>query len=204
MLPDYEINPKKPLLEKLMPYIEFIILLIIIQSVVTLFTAEAAEEEPVRFRLLAHSNATVDQQMKKEIQQEIQPLIEYAVAISTTRQELDDNLAALEVEILEKASAIAKDVPVSLERTAALFPPKRSGLVIHPQAAYDAYILTIGSGRGDNWWCALFPKICFPDTADGEKDKDSAKVQEEELIQEKEEEEKVTFFVWEWIKGLFA
>ena len=160
---------KRPLFEKLMPYIEFIIILIIIQSVVSLFTTGAAEEEPVRFRLLAHSNAPADQQMKKEIQREIQPLIENAVAISTTRQELDDNLAAIEAEILEKATFNRTRYSGTLERTAALFPPKRSGLVIHPQAAYDAYILTIGSGRGDNWWCALFPKICFPDN-NNEKD----------------------------------
>ena len=75
--------------------------------------------------------------------------------------------------------------PITLERKEALFPPKRSGLVIHPQATYDAYILTIGSGRGDNWWCAIFPKICFPDKRE-------------------DEEEKVTFFVWEWIKGMFS
>jgi stage II sporulation protein R len=194
MLPDYEINPKKkPLFEKLMPYIEFVIMLIIIQSVVTLFTAGQPEDDSIRFRLLAHSDAPADQRMKQEIQQVIEPLIANAVATSGSRQELAANLAELEGKILEVASEISNGIPVSLERTAALFPPKRSGLVIHPQAAYDAYILTIGSGRGDNWWCALFPKICFPDKKDSEPEEEVEK-----------EDEKVTFFVWEWIKGLFA
>ena len=63
----------------------------------------------------------------------------------------------------------------TLERTEALFPPKRSGLYIHPQAVYDAYILTIGSGRGDNWWCALFPKVCYPDEKDANVEKQAKK-----------------------------
>ena len=70
---------------------------------------------------------------------------------------------ALESEILEIANSMSNGATISLERKEALFPPKRSGLFISPQATYDAYILTIGSGRGDNWWCAMFPKICFPD-----------------------------------------
>ena len=94
-------------------------------------------------------------------------------------------MAALENTILEIASSMANGRDVTFERVEALFPPKRSGLFIHPQAMYDAYILTIGSGRGDNWWCALFPKVCFPD-------------------KEEKSEEKVTFFIWEWIKGIFS
>ncbi|CAM3135498.1 stage II sporulation protein R [Filibacter tadaridae] len=186
MLQDYEIIKTKTRLEKVMPYIEFIIVLIIIQSLVTLFTTGPVDEESIRFRLLAHSDAPADQQVKEAIQREIAPLINNAVNKSQTKEELGDNLAALETSILEVANSMANGMTVTLERSDALFPAKRSGFVVHPQAAYDAYILTIGSGRGDNWWCALFPKLCFPDKT------------------EKEEEEEVTFFVWEWIKGLFA
>ena len=185
MLTDYEIIRKTTIFNKVMPYIEFIFVLIVIQSILTLFTAGPAEDDAIRFRMLAHSNAPVDQQVKVAIQQQIEPLINEAVTSSVSKQELVDNLAALESTILETANALANGQTISLERTKALFPAKRSGLVIHPQATYDAYILTIGSGRGDNWWCAMFPKICFPD-------------------QQEKEQEKVTFFIWEWIKGLFS
>ncbi|MEK5039960.1 stage II sporulation protein R [Sporosarcina sp. FSL K6-3457] len=184
MLTDYEII-RKTTINKVMPYIEFILVLIVIQSILTLFTAGPTEDDAIRFRMLAHSNAPVDQQVKRAIQQQIEPLINEAVTSSLSKQELVDNLVALESTILETANALADGQTISLERTKALFPAKRSGLVIHPQATYDAYILTIGSGRGDNWWCALFPKICFPD-------------------KQEKEEEKVTFFIWEWIKGLFS
>ncbi|MBO0588744.1 stage II sporulation protein R [Sporosarcina sp. E16_8] len=185
MLTDYEIIRKKTIGQKWLPYIEFIIMLIIIQAFIAVFMTVTEEEDAIRFRLLAHSNAPADQQIKISIQHEIQPLIENAVNTSRTKKELGDNLLALESEILEIANTMSNGTAISLERKEALFPPKRSGLFISPQAKYDAYILTIGSGRGDNWWCAMFPKICFVD-------------------KKEEEEEKVTFFVWEWIKGLFA
>ena len=186
MLPDYEIKRTTTMIEKIMPYIEFILILIILQTSISLFTSGPSEEgEAIQFRVLAHSNTTSDQEIKAEIQREIEPFIEKAVATSQTVEELGKNLAEIEGEILDIANSISKDVPVTLKRTDALFPPKRSGFIVQPQATYDAYILTIGSGRGDNWWCSLFPKVCFPD-------------------EKENSDEKVTFFIWEWIKGLFS
>lgn len=185
MLQDYEIIRTKSKTGKWLPYIEFVLILIILHSALALFMGEGEEEASIRFRLLAHSNTEADQAVKSEIQREIEPLIQEAVSTSQTVDELGKNLEALEGKIKEIAHSIAKDVPVTLERTDALFPAKRAGFVIHPQAKYDAYILTIGSGRGDNWWCSLFPKVCFQD-------------------KQEESEEKVTFFIWEWLKGLFS
>lgn len=184
MLQDYEIKRTEQSATKWMPFIEFVLILIILQSAIALFTG-GQTEETIQFRLLAHSNTTADQLIKQEIQQKIEPLIENAIAISRTTDEIGDNLAMIEPKILEIANSIEKKQPITLERKAAVIPPKRSGFAIQPQATYDAYILTIGSGRGDNWWCSLFPNICFPD-------------------KEEEEDEKVTFFIWEWIKGLFS
>lgn len=183
MLPDYEIKQKA---SRMIPFAEFILILIMIQGILGLFTGEESTEDTIRFRLLAHSNSAADQAIKEEIQLHIQPLVENAVNNSTSKEELGEILAALEPTILHIATAIAGEQVVTLERKEALFPAKRSGFVIHPQSEYDAYLLTIGSGRGDNWWCALFPKICFPEE------------------KEKKEEEKVTFFLWEWITGLFS
>lgn len=189
MIQDYEIKRKRPTIERVMPYAEFVLILIILQCILSFFTGSVtAEEETIRFRLLANSNTVADQLIKEEIQLQIEPLINQAVATSTSKKELGNNLAAIETTILDIATSIAGETAVVLERKEARFPAKRSGFIIQPQADYDAYVLTIGSGRGDNWWCAMFPRICFPDKVESEV----------------AEEEKVTFFVWEWIKGLFS
>lgn len=187
MLQDYEIITQSTRqTSRLMAVVEFILVLFIIQSALMLFTGQAEQEEEIRFRILSHSNTTVDQQLKEEIRLVIEPMIHQAMSEATSKAEIVENLEALEATILQTATSMADGQDVKFERTAALFPPKRSGFVISPQAPYDAYILTIGSGRGDNWWCSLFPKVCFPD---------------KEV--EKQEEEKVTFFIWEWIKSWF-
>lgn len=187
MLTDYEIKPKTTIIEKVIPYIEFALILIILQAVILLLSDGQGEDEAIRFRLLAHSNTQADQEMKQEIQREIEPLIKNAVTNSHTTKELGDNLAALEGKLINIASSLSDGMPVTLERTQALFPAKRSGFIIHPQNFYDAYVITIGDGRGDNWWCALFPKICYSEE------------QEAEVV-----DEKVTFFIWDWFKGLFS
>ena len=187
MLQDYEISTQSTRqTSRLMTVVEFILVLFIIQSALMLFTGQAEQEEEIRFRILSHSNAPADQQLKEEIRLVIEPMIHQAMSEAASKAEIVENLEALEATILQTAKSMADGQDVKFERTAALFPPKRSGFVISPQAPYDAYILTIGSGRGDNWWCSLFPKVCFPD---------------KEV--EKQEEEKVTFFMWEWIKSLF-
>src|SRR6185437_7163373 len=121
MLPDYEIKRTTPIMDKLMPYIEFIIVLIIIQSIIMLFTGGAKEDDAIRFRLLAHSDAPVDQRIKRDIQREIKPLIEQAVFNSKSNKELVHNLALLESTILEVATSMSNGRAVTLERTVALF-----------------------------------------------------------------------------------
>lgn len=192
MLQDYEITnlQSNKWMDRLVAVGEFILVLFLIQSALLLFSGQAEQEEEIRFRILSHSNAPADQELKEEIRLVIEPMIHQAISQAESKSEIVDNLEAIEAKILQTAKLMAKGQDVSFERTAALFPPKRSGLVITPQAPYDAYILTIGSGRGDNWWCSLFPRVCFPD-----KDVDKTV--------DKAEDEEVTFFIWEWIKSLF-
>lgn len=181
MLPDYEIHKRQ---DKRIVFIEFILILLIFQSAIFLLMSPE-NDEAVQFRILAHSNTVKDQMEKDEVQQEIMPFIENVIDEAETPAEAVDNLDRLESTIIKRAEAIAPDQVISFGREYTAIPPKRSGFFIQPQGNYNAYVLTIGSGRGDNWWCALFENICFPE-------------------QEEKEEEKVTFFIWEWIKSLFT
>lgn len=184
MLQDYEI--KKPT-DKRITVLEFILLLLIFSSAITLFSG-MPKEDAIQFRILAHSNTKEDQAKKVEVYEAIMPILQHTIETAQSNDELVDNLKKVEPEIIRRANSIVQDQKITFERKSALIPPKKSGFYIQPQAHYDAYILTIGSGRGDNWWCSLFPNICFP----------------EEEIEEEDEDEKVTFFIWEWIKGLFS
>lgn len=180
MLQDYEI--KRPT-DKRITILEFILVLLIFHSATMLFFS-TPNEEAIQFRILAHSNAKEDQSDKEKVYEAIQPLLQQTIENSKSIDELVDNFREIEPIVISRAQSIVTDKEITFKRINALIPPKKSGFYIQPQAEYDAYILTIGSGRGDNWWCSLFSNICFPD--------------------EEKEDEKVTFFIWEWIKDFFS
>ena len=193
MLPDYPQFAQQPILttepthkwrKKAIALIEFLLILVMLQAILTLFQ-EHTSEEPIRYRILAHSDAPADQAVKIRIQQAIEPMIAGAIARSATEEQLLSELESLEAEMLAAANLHSLNRTVTLERKNALFPAKRVGFEIYPQDVYEAYVLTIGSGRGANWWCSIFPKVCYP---------------EEETV---ESEEEVKFFVWEWITSWF-
>lgn len=57
------------------------------------------------------------------------------------------------------------DVDIKLEKS--WFPRKSYGDVSLPPGFYDAVVVTLGGGEGKNWWCVLFPKLCFTAPEDG-------------------------------------
>ncbi|MBY0221145.1 stage II sporulation protein R [Sporosarcina aquimarina] len=188
MLQDYTIKKQPTKTSKLIASIEFILVLLAIQGVLLLFNQEIPTSEVAQFRILANSNTAEDQRIKQEVQKKIAPLLDQAISQSTTQQQLHDRLQHLGPTIEQLAGEYANGSAVTFEHKAALIPPKRIGFAIQQQDVYDAYILKIGKGKGDNWWCALFPKVCYP----------------EEATVTETEEEPVKFFVWEWIKSWFS
>lgn len=189
MLVDYDIE-REPKKESIIPFIQFLLMIVFIQCLVYVLpnwmTSSAVEvdEETLRFRVIANSNSDHDQELKQEILLSIQPLLNEAIH----SENIQSSLVEIEEEIARKASSIAgaEGETISFGRKQALFPPKLLGAALYPQNYYDAYVLTIGSGRGDNFWCALFPNVCYPEQ------------------KQEEETEKPKFFVWEWLQNIFS
>lgn len=189
MLVDYDIERSEPKKESLIPFIQFVLIIVFIQCLVYVLpewmTSSAAEVDgdTLRFRVIANSNSDRDQELKQEILTDIQPLL-----LQIAYSENQTNLVEVEEAIFKKASAIASANGETVEfgRELALFPPKLVGASLFPQNYYDAYVLTIGSGKGDNFWCALFPNACYPEQ------------------KEEEQTEKPKFFIWEWLKDVFS
>ena len=186
MIEDYEILRNEEPQAKRSPWIELIMALVFIQTLLFLLpagsgAADAVPADAIQIRIVANSNTKEDQEIKSLIQQEIQPLLQKAVAKVSTTAQLETELKQLSTEITDKAIGFTGHaVAVNLEK--ALIPAKRDGVNFYAQDFHKALVVTIGSGKGDNWWCALFPKVCY---------------QEEEKV----EEEPVKFWTWEWMKS---
>lgn len=184
MLEDYIIPRKR---HRWIDIIQFVLLLIIFQSMIFLLDDTEQEElnEDIQFRVIAHSNEAVDQQQKEEVQHVLMQQIERVRETTETAAQFHSQMEEVTPSLLEQLDQLIPTRAIAFERKEAIIPPKRSGFYFQPQGAYEAYVVTIGSGRGDNWWCALFANICYP-------------------AEEQEESEEVTFFIWEWIKGWFS
>src|SRR4051794_5329587 len=97
MLQDYEIiTSSTRRTNGLMTVVEFILVLFLIQSALMLFSGQAEQEEEIRFRILSHSNAPSDQQLKEEIRLVIEPIINQAISQAESKSEIVENLEALE------------------------------------------------------------------------------------------------------------
>ena len=190
MIQDYEILRNDEPQAKRSPWIELILTLVFIQTLLFLLpagsgAADAVPADAIQIRIVANSNTKEDQEIKSLIQQEIQPLLQKAVASIQTKAQLEKELMKLSAVFAEKAEVITDD-SIEINLAQALIPPKSDGTNFYAQDFHEALVVTIGAGKGDNWWCALFPKVCYQE-------------EEQEVI----EEEPVKFWTWEWIKSKF-
>lgn len=156
----------------------------------------------VRFHVLANSDSEEDQALKLAVRDKV--LQEYS-DILTVCESKEETLTALEnaqQEICETAEAevlaqgYAYPVRVSLVREE--FPFKKYDDLIFPAGVYDALRIEIGAAEGQNWWCVLYPQMCFVDAAWGYSTEEShARLQntlteEEFLVVSALEQEKLT------------
>ena len=79
------------------------------------------------------------------------------------------------------------DMPVAASLAVERFPARAYGDTLYPQGRYEALRVVIGEGSGRNWWCVMFPPLCFVDEQKGIIDKDTDDKLREVLTEEEYE-----------------
>lgn len=125
------------------------------------------KDEIIRFHVRANSDLEEDQRLKLEVRDEIldkmQEKFEGVESIEESREIILDNLEEIE-EIAEKViGENHKDYEVKANLLMEEFPVRKYGDMIYPQGDYETLLVTIGRGQGQNWWCVMFPPLCFVD-----------------------------------------
>ncbi|KXL54058.1 stage II sporulation protein R [Anaerotignum neopropionicum] len=166
----------------------------------------------VRFHVLANSDSDEDQALKLKVRDKV--LEDYGALLSDA-QSKEETLAALDAvkeEICKSAQAevLAQgyDYPVSVSLVREDFPFKRYDDYIFPAGVYDALRIEIGEAEGRNWWCVLYPQMCYVDASWGFSTQESYErlentlTEEEFLIVTAMEQDKITpkvkFKIVEW------
>ena len=165
-------------------------------------------DEAIRFRILANSNSPEDQEVKREIRDavraEISTWVENYQSIDDARKAIRAHLPEINRLVERELQKAGVHLPYRVEFKTVAFPTKLYGNMIYPAGNYEAVLITLGEGLGSNWWCVLFPPLCFLDIDSGEAVKDDR--ERDGLLQEEKEDEQqveVKFFVTEWVSDLW-
>lgn len=127
--------------------------------------------EILRFHVLANSNSNEDQNLKLEVKSLLIDTINSGLPEHAGKSETCTYIEEHKSELEQTAETYMKDAgydyTASVTLTNCYFPTKAYGDVVLPCGNYDAAEVVIGDGRGRNWWCVLYPQLCFVNTAYG-------------------------------------
>ncbi|MCM3788815.1 stage II sporulation protein R [Domibacillus indicus] len=126
-------------------------------------------EEAIRIRVVAHDNSRSEQERKERVHFAVAEQISKWAANAHSPGEARTLIGENIKEVKEIAVKTADGAPVNVSLGKEAFPAKQYGRYVYPPGDYESLVVTIGDGRGDNWWCLLYPSFCFPE----EKEEDS-------------------------------
>jgi stage II sporulation protein R len=128
--------------------------------------------DAVRLRILANSDGVQDQWLKRQVRNAIVDHIKTWVQKPKTREQARQMIQAHLPFFQQLAADTVKKYgftyPVHVTYGQVPFPTKLYGDQVYAAGNYEALLVTIGKGVGGNWWCVLFPPLCFVDMGKGE------------------------------------
>ena len=141
-----------------------------------------------RLHVIANSNSDEDQNLKYIVRDKV---IEYMSSISQNASSKEEVIKIAKAN-LDKIQAIAAQTirdngytySVNVEVGNFSFPSKRYGDITLPPGYYDALRIKIGKAEGQNWWCVMFPPLCFVDVTSGVVPDESKEIMKENLSKE--------------------
>lgn len=119
----------------------------------------------LRFRVLANSDSEKDQNVKTNLAKEVVSLLSPALSGVQTKEEAITLVRKSLPFLTAYCNTMFSDKSVTCTLGPHLFPYKTYGNYQFPSGIYDTLLVTIGNGRGSNWWCLAFPPLCFADEA---------------------------------------
>jgi stage II sporulation protein R len=142
------------------------------QNEVTAQEATVIPNEAIRLRILADSDSDKDQAIKRLVRDEVNKNITLWVkdltSLEDARNVIKSKLPEIQAIAEEVVSSQGSTTYVKTEFDKVQFPTKLYGQFLYPAGEYEAILITLGEGEGANWWCVLYPPLCFLDFSNGE------------------------------------
>lgn len=154
----------------------FIICLLLVGLIVfTACSSDINKENYIRIHIRANSNEESAQQVKLLVRDEIVAYLTVEAKSISSKEEMRALILNKMDYLTELANKVLRANGFTYSARARLgmesFPTKSYGELTLPEGEYEALIIELGSGKGDNWWCVAYPPLCF--IASEKKDGDS-------------------------------
>lgn len=124
-----------------------------------------------RLHVIANSDSKEDQELKLKVRDELLSYMNIISKDSTSKQEAMQIANEHKEEFTQIAEKVIKEngynYTVNVQIGKADFPTKYYGDITLPAGTYDALKVQIGEAKGQNWWCVMFPPLCFVDVSTG-------------------------------------
>lgn len=145
---------------------------IILAVIITILSLNKQEEkviipkESIRFRVIANSDTLEDQKLKKEIVSNLSTTISKTnnlKNIDETRRYIKDNMPELNNIVEKTLLERNQNRTFHINYGKNYFPEKEYQDVVYKAGDYESLVITLGDGKGQNFWCVLFPPLCMID-----------------------------------------
>lgn len=122
-------------------------------------------EKILRFHVLAASDTKEDQELKLKVRDAVGIYMEEELADALNKSESEElvrlHLGEIEAVAEQTIKEAGYDYPVTASLAYVEFPEKTYGAYVFPAGTYEALEVVIGEGKGHNWWCVMYPNLCF-------------------------------------------
>ena len=125
----------------------------------------------IRLHVIANSDSPEDQALKRQVRDVIlvymKDQLNNSKDIEQTKYIINKDVEKISVLAKDEIGQLGKNYDVKVMLGSYPFPTKSYGDVTLPAGNYQALRIVIGKGEGANWWCVLFPPLCFVDVTHG-------------------------------------
>lgn len=145
----------------------------------TALLQQQMSQKVLRFHVLANSDSQADQALKYAVRDSVGTMmaekLQNVDSLEESTEVVTANLQEIETCAAQVIAAQGYDYPVHAALEECEFPEKSYGDYTFPSGNYEALRVVIGAGEGHNWWCVMYPNLCFAnsmyevDASSGEK-----------------------------------
>lgn len=145
--------------------------------------ASSISNNVFRLHIIANSDTPEDQSLKLKVRDSLLKYMSTLTQNCTTKKEaitlVEENIDNFKKIAETTINKNGFNYPVTIEVGNFTFPTKKYGNISLPSGNYDSLRVHIGDSKGHNWWCVMFPPLCFSDCSTGV-------INEKDLIQLKQ------------------